>query len=72
MDGRTLVNVFPVGLILSGRPCLVVGGGKVAARKVGLLLDAEAAVTVIAPEVTDELQALAAAGRIRVVARTFQ
>ncbi|MBT7161649.1 MAG: hypothetical protein HN904_02665, partial [Victivallales bacterium] len=48
-------SVFPVALLAEGRPCLVVGGGKIATRKAKLLLDADADVTVVAPEVSEEL-----------------
>ena len=44
---------------------LVVGGGEVAARKTRALLDGEVQVTLVAPRVVDEIEALAAAGRIR-------
>ena len=43
--------VFPVCLKLAGRRVLVVGGGPIAASKLRALLDAEAAVTVVAPEI---------------------
>jgi glutamyl-tRNA reductase len=66
------MNVFPVGLMLSGRPCLVVGGGKAAARKVRLLLDAEADVTVVAPEIIEEIRAWVEAGKVRLQLRDFQ
>jgi precorrin-2 dehydrogenase / sirohydrochlorin ferrochelatase len=46
---------YPVFLDLTGVPVLVVGGGKVAARKVRGLLDAGAAVTVVAPHLVPEL-----------------
>jgi siroheme synthase (precorrin-2 oxidase/ferrochelatase) len=36
------MTLFPVFLELAGRPCLVMGGGAVAARKVQGLLDADA------------------------------
>lgn len=63
--------VFPVCLLLQGRPALVVGGGRVAAHKVRLLLDSEAEVTVVSPDADAELGALAAQGRIRHVPRPF-
>ena len=52
------MNHFPVFLRLQRKACLVVGGGIVAERKVRLLLRAEAAVTVVAPGLTDNLAGL--------------
>jgi precorrin-2 dehydrogenase/sirohydrochlorin ferrochelatase len=46
-----------VNLVLTGRPVLVVGGGRVALRKVEGLRACGAAVTVIAPEVHPDLVA---------------
>ena len=43
--------LYPVNLLLAGRPVLVVGGGRVAAQKVRGLVAAGAVVTVVAPEV---------------------
>jgi siroheme synthase-like protein len=51
--------LYPVNLVLTGRPCLVVGGGRVALTKVRGLTDAGARVTVVAPEVVPEVVALA-------------
>jgi siroheme synthase-like protein len=45
-------------LDLRGRECLVVGGGRVATEKVEGLLDCGAVVTVVAPEIDDELREL--------------
>ncbi|MGI8807614.1 MAG: precorrin-2 dehydrogenase/sirohydrochlorin ferrochelatase family protein [Acidimicrobiales bacterium] len=50
---------YPVNLVLDGRPCLVVGGGHIALRKVEGLLACGAQVRVVAPRVTAELRSLA-------------
>lgn len=65
-------SVFPVALLLAGRPCLVLGGGKVATRKVSLLLEAGADVTVTAPDVTDDLRQLADKAAIRWIPHPFE
>jgi uroporphyrin-III C-methyltransferase/precorrin-2 dehydrogenase/sirohydrochlorin ferrochelatase len=51
------MEYLPIFLRLQNAPCLVVGGGAVAARKVGLLLKAGARVTVVAPELHPQLAA---------------
>jgi siroheme synthase-like protein len=48
-------KILPVSLLLEGKPCLVVGGGPIAARKVGHLLAAGAAVTVVSPAVCEDI-----------------
>jgi precorrin-2 dehydrogenase / sirohydrochlorin ferrochelatase len=54
--------LYPVGLVVRGRRCLVVGGGRVAGRKVRSLLQCGAAVTIVAPEVHGALRLLAEDG----------
>jgi len=49
---------FPVNLNLHGRPVLVVGGGRIAYRKVEQLLMADAEVTVLSPMFVDEFTSL--------------
>ncbi|OIN09631.1 siroheme synthase CysG [Oceanisphaera psychrotolerans] len=51
---------LPLFIKIKHRPCLVVGGGAVAARKVRVLLARGARVTVVAPELSPELQRLQA------------
>lgn len=50
--------MYPLFLDLTGRRVVVVGGGRVATRRVGGLLEAGAVVHVVAPSVTDKLSAL--------------
>ena len=63
---------LPIFFQIKNKPCLVVGGGSIAARKVSLLLKAEAEVTVVSPELCDELKLLHGQGRIEHVAREFE
>ena len=49
--------LFPIYLKLTGKPCLVVGAGAIAESKIQSLLDAEADVTVVAPEVCEHARA---------------
>lgn len=44
---------FPMFIDIKNKPCLVIGGGKVAYRKAKVLLDFEAQVYVEAPEILD-------------------
>ena len=50
--------LYPVNLVVAGRRCLVVGGGRIAARKAAALADCGAEVHVVATEVGDEVRAL--------------
>lgn len=58
--------LYPLNVDLSGRSLILVGGGKVAERKVRGILSAgtETSICVIAPEITTVLQEHAAAGRL--------
>lgn len=62
---------YPINLNLVGRRCLVIGGGKVAERKVAALLKSGAAVTVISPTLTASLAAWLAAGYFCYKAEAF-
>lgn len=55
---------MPIFMNLKDRPCLVVGGGKVAARKAGMLLRAGARVMLVSPALGSQAAALVAAGRV--------
>ena len=49
---------FPMFVDMTERECLIVGGGKVAYRKVIVMLDFGAKVTVVAEDICDELRKL--------------
>lgn len=72
MTGGINRTIYPVGLLLEDRPCLIIGGGKVAARKAEGLLAAKANVTVISPEISASLTELYQEERIQYIARTYQ
>ena len=52
------MEYLPIFIQIKNRPCLVVGGGSIAARKVALLKKAQADITVVSPELCHELQQL--------------
>ena len=52
------MKYYPIFLNVKDRPCLVVGGGRVGARKTSTLVSAGASVTVVSPEFGDQLAAM--------------
>ncbi|MFA7232392.1 MAG: NAD(P)-dependent oxidoreductase, partial [Victivallaceae bacterium] len=50
---------YPVNLLLENKRCLIVGGGKVAARKLAALVGKAASITVVAPEICEKICELA-------------
>jgi precorrin-2 dehydrogenase/sirohydrochlorin ferrochelatase len=63
---------YPIFLNIQGRKCLVIGGGKVALRKVKVLLEHGSDVKVISPVLCPELNQLAADGAIRAIKRDYK
>lgn len=66
------MDFLPIFLNVRTQPCLVVGGGDVATRKVELLLKAQANVTVVAPVLGAALKTLHVAGKVTHVAESFR
>jgi precorrin-2 dehydrogenase len=58
------MGYLPIFLDVTGKPCVVVGGGEIAERKVHSLLEHAALVTVISPSVGPRLNALVDSGAI--------
>jgi precorrin-2 dehydrogenase/sirohydrochlorin ferrochelatase len=66
------MKYYPLFLDLRSRPCLVVGGGTVAERKVETLLSAQGQVTVISPTLTPQLSVWAKDRVITVFQRAYR
>ncbi len=66
------MSYFPIVLEMTGRDCLVIGGGVVAERKIAGLLEVGAAVTVISPEVTPAILNWSKNHSIQLTARCYQ
>src|SRR3954453_22683875 len=69
--GRAGLGGSPVNLLVAGRRCVVVGAGRIAARKIEALLDAGADVHVVAPGIGDAVRRWADEGRLPVPPRPF-
>jgi uroporphyrin-III C-methyltransferase/precorrin-2 dehydrogenase/sirohydrochlorin ferrochelatase len=65
------MNFLPIFLKLQHQPCLVVGGGNTATRKVELLLRVQAKVIVIAPQVSEKIKIWVAENKLVHHAREF-
>jgi uroporphyrin-III C-methyltransferase / precorrin-2 dehydrogenase / sirohydrochlorin ferrochelatase len=65
------MQALPIFFNIRNRPCVVIGGGDVAMRKVSMLLKADAAITLYSPEICHELQDLVVAEKIKFVAEKF-
>lgn len=71
MSTRAGLGGYPVNLLVAGKRCVVVGGGRIAARKIEALLDAGADVHVVSLELVPEIQGWRDSGRITVDERAF-
>ncbi len=68
------MNLYPVMINIAGKKAVVIGGGSVALRKAKDLLECGALVTIIAPEIHDEIAHLADShsGKINVMKREYR
>lgn len=65
------MSLFPIFLKLAARPCIVIGAGHLAESKIESLQAANAQITVIAPEASERILNLAAAGEIQYHRRPY-
>ncbi len=49
------MDYLPLFLDIKNKPCLIVGGGVIAERKVSILARAQASITIVAPNITSEI-----------------
>jgi len=72
LTGRSGLMGQPVNLLVRGRRVVVVGAGRIAARKIEPLLELGANVVVVAPMVVPEIRAWVEAGRCELIEREFR
>lgn len=63
---------YPVALELSGRRCVVTGGGREAEAKAGVLIEADADVVLIAPRVSEGARELVRRGELTHIPRRYR
>ncbi|NYF80528.1 precorrin-2 dehydrogenase/sirohydrochlorin ferrochelatase family protein [Granulicella arctica] len=65
------MDLFPIFLKLTARPCLVIGAGNLAESKIESLRAANAKITVIAPQASERIADMAASGEIDWLQREY-
>jgi glutamyl-tRNA reductase len=66
------MDIYPINLLLTEKKCLIVGGGKVATRKMGSLLAAKAAIRIVAAKPSAKIIAAHDTGDIKLKTAEFQ
>jgi len=66
------MRYYPIHLDIQNRNCLVVGGGGVGTRKVTTLLNCGAKVTVVSPEISQQLHNLAETAPLTLKSRPYR
>lgn len=65
-------STYPVNLLLDGKRCLIVGGGKIAARKISGLIESKADITVVASKINSIVRELIKANDLSFHERDFE
>lgn len=63
---------FPIFLAVEGRRIVLSGGGDAAMAKLRLLMKTQAHLTVIAPQIADDIRKWAAQGKLRIIERAME
>ncbi len=70
--GEIMTSYYPIFLNIKDKPCVVVGGGEVAERKVRSLVEQGAQVKVISQSLTRGLESLVQQGAVKVMLREYR
>ncbi|MEO1939454.1 NAD(P)-dependent oxidoreductase, partial [Candidatus Thioglobus sp.] len=66
------MNYLPIFIDIKQKPCLVVGGGDIALRKINLLLKADAAITCVSKDCCDGIEKLVKDNKITRIEKAFE
>jgi len=67
-----MAHLYPINMSLAGKLCLIVGGGKVAERKVASLLEYEPLLHLVSPQVEENIKHWASEGLLCWIPREFE
>jgi siroheme synthase-like protein len=67
-----MTTFYPVFLNLTGRRCIIIGGGQIAEGKISKLLDSGAKIVVISPDATQGIRRFAETGDVELDLRKYQ
>ena len=71
MKKSKISNFYPILINLQNFPCLVVGGGQVALRKIQSLLSYNVKITVLSPKICKQLKALIKKNKIKIIPKYY-
>jgi siroheme synthase-like protein len=66
------MRYYPVFLDIADKPVVIIGGGTIAEQKVGNLLEAGAQVTIVSPDLNENLEALRREGKLMHIKREYE
>ncbi|MGC8937691.1 MAG: precorrin-2 dehydrogenase/sirohydrochlorin ferrochelatase family protein [Thermodesulfovibrio sp.] len=66
-----MAKLFPAFIDIKGKKCVVVGGGRVAERKIKTLLHYGARITLISPEINENIRKIVEKGQIEYIKKQF-
>lgn len=66
-----MYNFLPILINIKGKKCVVIGGGKVAERKIKTLLKYGADITVVSPDITEKLKKIIQKGKIKYLKKNY-